>query len=144
MAEEIQGKGSNIHYAEQEFKKYADEKKWQYKNIIVSIFDVDTIVHSEYFSHLTYLYCRHPRPERSSFQPLTLYNNNIWESPSVLRVMAFGTTFWIMFSLARLDSLVTFSSHSMSYQAIVDCGGHAKDIVSEDSRIFFQCWLRYD
>lgn len=120
------------------------KKKWDYKSIIVSVFDIDTVIHPQYFSHLTYMYCSHPRPERSSFQPLTLYNNNIWESPSVLRIMAFGTSFWILFSLARLDNLVTFSSHSLSFQAIVDCGGHAKNIVSEDSRIFFQCWLRYD
>ncbi len=143
LLDEIPGKGSNIHHAEMEFKKYADEKKWDYKNIIASVFDVDTVVHPEYFAHLSYMYCLHPRPHRSSFQPITLYNNNLWESPSVLRVMSFGTTFWMLFSLARLDNLVTFSSHSMSFQAIMDVGGHAKNIVSEDSRIFFQCWLHY-
>ena len=26
----------------------------------------------------------------------------------------------------------------------MDCGGHSKDIISEDSRIFYQCWLRYN
>ncbi|OGH94371.1 MAG: hypothetical protein A2538_01020 [Candidatus Magasanikbacteria bacterium RIFOXYD2_FULL_41_14] len=141
LAGEIPGKGSNINYAESEFKKYADARAWKYIDIIVSIFDIDTVVHPQYFSHLTYLYCVHPNPARSSFQPVTLYNNNLWESPSVLRVMAFGTTFWMLFSVARLDNMVTFSSHSMSFQAIVDCGGHARDVVSEDSRIFFQCWL---
>lgn len=144
LPDEIPGKGSNIHYAELEFKKYADQHNWRYEDIIISVFDVDTVVHPEYFAHLTYMYCRHPRPERSSFQPVTLYNNNLWESPAVLRVMAFGTSFWMLFSLARLDNLVTFSSHSMSFKAALESGGHAKDIVSEDSRIFFQCWLRYD
>lgn len=143
LAGEIPGKGSNIHHAEKEFKKYADARNWRYADIILSVFDVDTIVHPQYFAHLSYMYCRHPRPERSSFQPVTLYNNNLWESPSVLRIMAFGTSFWMLFSLARLDNLVTFSSHSMSFQAALESGGHAKDIVSEDSRIFFQCWLRY-
>ena len=141
---EIPGKGSNINYAEKKFKEYINKKGWNYANVIVSIFDIDTVVHPKYFAHLTYIYCLHPRPERSSFQPLVLYNNNIWESPSFLRIMAFGTSFWILFSLARLDNMVTFSSHSMSYKAIDECGGHAKDIVSEDSRIFFQCWLRHN
>ena len=143
LSGEIIGKGSNVHYAEFEFKKYADEKGWKYEDIIISVFDIDTIVHPEYFAHLGYLYLSHPNPTRSSFQPITLYNNNIWESPAVLRIMAFGTTFWMLFSLSRLDNLVTFSSHSMSFKAVMDCGGHAKDIVSEDSRIYFQCWLRY-
>lgn len=141
---EIAGKGSNIHHAEFEFKKYADAKGWAYENIIISVFDVDTVAHPEYFAHLNYMYCRHPNPTHSSFQPVTLYNNNLWESPAVLRIMAFGTSFWMLFSMARLDNLVTFSSHSMSFKAAMDCGGHAKDIVSEDSRIFFQCWLRYN
>jgi len=144
LLDEIPGKGSNIHHAEKEFKKYVDAKNWNYRDIIVSVFDVDTVVHPQYFAHLTYMYCLHPRPERSSFQPVTLYNNNLWESPSILRIMSFGTTFWMLFSLARLDNLVTFSSHSMSFKAIMDVGGHAKKIVSEDSRIFFQCWLHYN
>ena len=140
---EIPGKGSNIHHAEWEFKKYADARGWQYIDIIASVFDIDTIVHPEYFAHLSYLYNKHPRPDHSSFQPLTLYNNNLWESPAIIRIMAFGTSFWMLFSLARLDNLITFSSHSMSFKAIMDCGGHSKDIVSEDSRIFYQCWLQY-
>ncbi len=144
LPDEIPGKGSNIHYAEYEFKKYADQRGWKYENIIISVFDVDTVIHPQYFAHLTFMYCRHPNPTRSSFQPVTLYNNNLWESPAVLRIMAFGTSFWMLFSLARLDTMVTFSSHSMSFKAAMDCGGHAKDIVSEDSRIFFQCWLRYN
>jgi cellulose synthase/poly-beta-1,6-N-acetylglucosamine synthase-like glycosyltransferase len=144
LPDEIPGKGSNIHNAEMEFKKYADRHGWNHADIIASIFDIDTIVHPQYFAHLTYLYHKHPRPERSSFQPLTLYNNNLWQSPSILRIMAFGTSFWMLFSLARLDNLITFSSHSMSFKAIMDCGGHSKDIVSEDSRIFYQCWLRYN
>lgn len=141
LSGEIPGKGSHLNWMEKQFRKYADERGWKYENIIASSFDVDTIVHPEYFAHLTYMYCRHPRPEHSSFQPITLYNNNLWESPSVLRIMAFGTTFWTMFSLARVDNMVTFSSHSMSFAALVKCGGHAKDIVSEDSRIFYQCWF---
>ena len=142
LPDEIPGKGSNINYSESRFKMYADKRGWQYINIITSVFDIDTVVHPQYFAHLTYLYCKHPDPSKSSFQPITLYNNNLWESPSVLRVMAFGTSFWMLFSVARLDNLVTFSSHSMSFQAIVDCGGHARNIVSEDSHIFFQCWLK--
>ncbi len=143
LSGEIPGKGSNIHYAEKQFQGYADARGWNYDDIIMSVFDIDTIVHPEYFAHLAYMYSSHPRPTHSSFQPVTLYNNNLWESPAILRIMALGTSFWMLFSLARLDNLVTFSSHSMSFRAAVDCGGHTKSIVSEDSRIFFQCWLRY-
>lgn len=140
---EIPGKGSNLNYSEQEVQRYIDENGWPYEDVIVTIFDIDTICHPQYFAYLTYLYCTHPRPTRTSFQPVALYNNNMWESPAVLRVMAFGTTFWLMTALARQDALVTFSSHSMSWRALVDAGFHEKRIVSEDSRIFYQCLLAY-
>lgn len=144
LPDEIVGKGSNLHYSEQEVRKYVDRRGWKYANVICTIFDIDTVCHPQYFAYLTYLYCTHPRPTHSSFQPIALYNNNMWESPAILRIMAFGTTFWIMTALARQDALVTFSSHSMSFQAIVDAGYHEKRIVSEDSRIFYQCLLAYD
>ncbi|MFA7244598.1 MAG: hypothetical protein WC070_00245 [Candidatus Magasanikbacteria bacterium] len=144
LSDETPGKGSNLHYSEQEVKKFIDKQDWDYDNVIVTVFDIDTICHSQYFAYLTYLYCTVEKPTRTSFQPVALYNNNMWESPSILRIMAFGTTFWSMTSLARQDALVTFSSHSMSFRAIVDAGFHEKRIVSEDSRIFYQCLLAYD
>jgi hypothetical protein len=144
LGDEIPGKGSNLHYSEKQIKKYLDEQRYDYSNVIATIFDIDTVCHKSYFAYLTYLYCTHNNPTRSSFQPIALYNNNIWESPSILRIMAFGTTFWLFTSLARQDSLVTFSSHSMSFKAIVDVGFHEKRIVSEDSRIFYQCFLEYN
>ncbi|MDP2693063.1 MAG: glycosyltransferase family 2 protein [bacterium] len=144
LLDEIPGKGSNMHYAEREMHKYVDQKGWNYDNVIVTIFDIDTVCDKYYFSYLTYLYCTNSAPTRTSYQPVALYNNNMWESPSVLRVMAFGTTFWLMTALAQQDSLVTFSSHSMSFRALVDAGFHDKRIVSEDSRIFYQCFLAYN
>ncbi|MBT3817506.1 MAG: hypothetical protein HOE80_03605 [Candidatus Magasanikbacteria bacterium] len=141
---EIPGKGSNLHYAERQMKKYIDKKQWKHEKVIATIFDIDTICHIQYFAYLTYLYCTHPTPTRTSFQPIALYNNNIWDSPAPLRIMSFGTTFWTFTSLARQDALVTFSSHSMSWKAIVDVGFHEKRIVSEDSRIFYQCFLHYN
>ncbi len=144
LSDEIPGKGSNLHYAEKEMKKYIDARGWNYDDIIVTVFDIDTVCHPQYFAYLTYLYSTHPHPTRSSYQPVALYNNNMWDSPAVLRVMAFGTTFWMLTSLARQDSLVTFSSHSMSWRALADAGFHDKRIVSEDSRIFYQCLLAYD
>lgn len=58
--------------------------------------------------------------------------------------MAFGTTFWMLSELTRPQRLWTFSSHCMSLQALVDVGYWQKNIVSEDSRIFLQSFMRYD
>jgi hypothetical protein len=45
--------------------------------------------------------------------------------------------------LARSERMWTFSSHSMSWRSLVDVGFWETDMVSEDSRIFLQCLLRY-
>ena len=144
LSNETPGKGSNLNYSERLVKEYVDRQDWKYEDVVVTVFDIDTICHEQYFAYLTYLYCTVENPTRTSFQPVALYNNNMWESPAILRIMAFGTTFWMMTSLARQDALVTFSSHSLSFEALVKAGFHEKRIVSEDSRIFYQCLIAHD
>lgn len=143
LSDEIPGKGSNLNYAGREVKKIIDAEKIPYADIIVSALDIDTVIHPQYFAYLSYLYATTPNPTRSSYQPIALYNNNLWDAPAPVRVAAFGTTFWLMTELAKTDHLVTFSSHSMSFQALADVGFWQKDIVSEDSRIFLQCLVHY-
>lgn len=141
---EVKGKGANIHYAGRAAKDHVDELGLPYRNVIVSSFDIDTCVHPQYFSYLTYHYLTHPDPTHASFQPIPLFNNNIWDSPAFMRIASFGTTFWLMTEQLRPERLFTFSSHSMSFKALVDVGFWQNDIVTEDSRIFLQCFLHYD
>ncbi|NQU83480.1 MAG: glycosyltransferase family 2 protein [Parcubacteria group bacterium] len=140
---ELAGKGSNTNYMGHHAKKVVDELNIPYEDIVVSTFDVDTWAHDQYFSCLTYTYLTVPNPTRTAYQPIALYGNNIWDVSAPVRVAAFGTTFWLMMELARPERLVTFSSHSMSFKALVEVGFWHKDIVSEDSRIFFQGLLHY-
>lgn len=142
--DELPGKGSNVHYMEQKLKEYIDIEQLPYENIIVSCFDIETIPHQQYFAYLTYKYLTHPNPTHASYQPLVLYNNNIWESHPIIRVVASATTFWLLTDMSRSERLLTFSSHSMPWKMIVDVGGHDKTIVSEDSRICLQAIVRYD
>ncbi len=143
MSGEIPSKGSNINYAGWKAKALIDELGFDYKKIIVSAFDIDTLVHPEYFGYLTYKYITSPDPTRHSFQPIVIYANNIWTSGAIIRVVSFGTTFWLMNELAHPERLITFSSHSMSFAALVDVGFWDKNVVSEDSRIFLQCLIKY-
>ncbi len=143
LPEEIKGKGSNLNWAGHQVTPQLLEMGLDPDNIIVSSFDIDTVVHPQYFSCLTYLYLTVPEPTRSSYQPIALYNNNLWESPAPVRVAMFGTTFWLMTELSRPEGMMTFSSHSMSLRMLMDVDYWQKDIVSEDSRIFLQGLLKY-
>lgn len=141
---EIRGKGSNLYHAGYEVKKYIDESGFDYKKIIVSTFDIDTLSHPDYFAYLTHKFISHKNPHRASFQPMAFYHNNIWESDVITRIVANSTTFWLLTDLARPERLFTFSSHSMSWQALVDIGFWQNNIVTEDSRIFLQCLIHYN
>ena len=142
---ELAGKGSNINYAGKKAKEEViDRAGIDYKKIIVSAFDVDTVVWPEYFSRLTYVYLSVPRPERKSFQPVPFYINNIWRAPAIARVISFSATFWHTLQQDRPERMTTFSSHSMSFSALLDVDFWQANMVSEDSRIFWQCFLRYD
>lgn len=142
--DEIPGKGSNLNYAGHQIQHEIERLNIPFERIIASTFDVDTVVHPEYMAYLTHEYLTVPDPTHAAYQPIALYNNNMWESPAVLRIMSFGTTFWLLFALARPDTVTTFSSHSMSFKTLVDVGFWQKDVVSEDSRIFLQAFLHYN
>lgn len=140
---ELPGKGSNTHFAAKKAQGLVDELGLNYDKVIVSNFDIDTCVHPQYFSYLTYKYLTHPNPTRASYQPIAIYNNNVWESNPIVRVVASSTTFWLFTDLSRPERLFTFSSHSMSFRALVDVGFWDPTIVTEDSRIFLQGLVRY-
>ena len=139
------GKGSNICWAGELAKKEIVEKfKLSQEKILVSAFDIDTIIESQYFLILAYNFLTAKDPLRSSFQPVPVYNNNIWQAPFFSRVAAVSGTFWQMMQQERPERLATFSSHSMTFKALNDVGFWQKNMVSEDSRIFWNCFLYYN
>ncbi len=141
---EVAGKGANIAFAGRQIQKEIDRLGLPYDRILVSTFDADAIAHRQYFSYLTVSFLGHPNRLRTSYQPVPLFHNNVWDALALTRVVATSTTFWLLGETMRPDRLFTFSSHSMPWQALVDVGFWQTDVVSEDSRIFLQCYLRYD
>ena len=142
---EIAGKGSNETWAGNKVKKEViDPLGIPYHNIIVSCFDVDTQVFPQYFACLTYHYLTSPNPTRSSFQPIPLYLNNLWESPFFSRVVSSSNVFWQMMQQQRPEKIVTYSSHSMSFKALAEMDFWQTNVVSEDAGIFWKSFLFYD
>lgn len=141
---ELAGKGSNETWAGRKAKDLIDDLRIPYENIIVSVFDGDTQVYSDYFGCLTYHFLKAEKPYRSSFQPIPIFNNNIWDTPALSRVVATSCTFWQMMQQERPERLATFSSHAMSFKAIVEMDFWNVKNISEDSRIFWKSLLFYD
>jgi len=145
IAGEIIGKGSNIAYAiEQARISLLDAYQIQYEDVMVSAFDMDTVVYKDYFLCITWHFLTAENPYRVSFQPVPLYNNNMWEAPALSRVVATSGTFWQMIQQERPEKLATFSSHAVSFKTLYEIGYWQKNMVSEDSRIFWNAFLAYD
>lgn len=141
---ELKGKGANQAWAAAELKRLViDPRNLDYDLILLSVFDADTVVSSHYFYCLVYHFLTVASPYRSSFQPVPVYHNNLWQAPFFARVAAFSNTFWQMMQQLRPEKLATYSSHSMTWRALVDIGFWSTNMVSEDSRIFWHCFCYY-
>lgn len=142
---EIKGKSSNDAWAAARVReRVIDKLKIPYDKIIYSSFDSDTQAYPKYFSCVAYHFLTVEKPTRTSYQPIPLYNNNIWEAPSFSKTTALTNVFWETICQERPEKLTSFSSHSMSFKALVDVGYKQKNMVNEDSRIFWQCFFKYD
>ncbi|MBM3257446.1 MAG: glycosyltransferase family 2 protein [Candidatus Liptonbacteria bacterium] len=167
---EIPGKGANIAWATQRAKEelidplIRRENKneyehnshshplssrshptntFSYENVLVSAFDIDTQAPPQYFARLTHAYLTTPDPLHAIYQPIPLFTNNIYEAPLLARIVTFSATFWQMMQQARPERLTTFSSQSVPLKVLNDVGFWHRDVVSEDSRIFWQAFLHY-
>jgi cellulose synthase/poly-beta-1,6-N-acetylglucosamine synthase-like glycosyltransferase len=145
LPDEIPGKGSNLAFAAREAKeKILDANGIKYEDVLVSAFDIDTRVYPQYFLCLAWHFLTCENPYRSSFQPVPIYANNVWDAPAPSRVVATSGTFWQMIQQERPERLATFSSHSLSFKALYEIGYWQKNMVNEDSRIFWNALLHYD
>lgn len=143
LPNEIPGKGSNETWAAREARKLIDTRGIPYERVLVSSLDSDTQVYREYFGVVTHTFVTCKNPQRSSFQPIPLFVNNIFTAPALARVIAFSSSFWQLIQQSRPERLTTFSSHTMPFAALMQIGFWHTDVVSEDSHIFWQCFLHY-
>ena len=139
---ELAGKGSNGTWAAEQVRtQVLDPHGIRYNHTLVSIFDIDTVVYPDYFNCLVWHFMTAPRPLKSSFQPVPIFNNNMWEAPAIARVVAMSSTFWEMIQQERPERMATFSSHSVSFQALYEIGYWQTNMVSEDSRIYWNLMI---
>ena len=141
---EARVKGANITYAAKSAARYFEEKEIPFECVVVSCFDADTVVSPDYFACLTYHFMVYPDRNRASFQPIPVYHNNIWEVPAFSRVLDIGSSFFQLIEATNHDQLVTFSSHSMSFKALVEVGYWPVDMISDDSAIFWKSLIHFD
>jgi hypothetical protein len=142
-AGEMKCKASNAAFAARYLMGYFDERKIDYKRVIFSNFDCDTVAHPEYFAALTYAFITDPKRLQRAYQPIPVYHNNLWDTNAFVRLAVTGSSFWHLYQSTRRE-MVTFSSHSESFDTLVKVGFWPLNMISEDSVIYWKCLSYFD
>lgn len=141
---EVKAKGANVKWAAKYLQKWVEERNIPFENVIVTTCDADTRIHPKYFAALSYKYITNPNRTRRSFQPIPLYNNNIWQAPAISRIIAFGNSFWQLIEATRPWRLINFSTHAMSLQTLIEMDFWDTSVVNEDSRQYWRAYFKFN
>lgn len=144
MTGEVIGKGGNVTFAGRRLQRYLEEAKIDPLNVLVTTLDSDNRPDKQYFGALTYTYCSTEEPKHASYQPVTMYLNNIWDAPAPMRVIATGNSFWNVVLSLRPHLLRNFSAHAQPMAALIDTDFWSVRTIVEDGHQFWRTWFRYD
>lgn len=141
---EVIGKGGNVTFAGRRLEKYLKEQEIDPARVLVTTLDSDNRPDKQYFGALTYTYCSTEEPKYSSYQPITMYTNNIWDAPAPMRVIATGNSFWNIVLSQRQHLLRNFSAHAQPMSALIDTDFWSVRTIVEDGHQYWRTFFRYD
>jgi len=141
---EIIGKGGNITYAARELQKYLEQEDIDPLRAPVTTLDADNRPDKKYLAALSYVYSLCQDPLRASFQPVSIYNNNIWDAPAPMRVVATGSSFFNIVLSLRPHALRNFSAHAQSMAGLIQTDFWSVRTIVEDGHQFWRSYFRFD
>lgn len=144
LPDEVVGKGGNITYAGHFLKSWLDNQSIAHSDVIVTTLDSDNRPHETYFDYVTYEYIVHEDRKYLSYQPISLFLNNIWDAPAPMRVVATGNSFWNIISSMRPHTLRNFASHSQPMDALVEMNFWSKRTIVEDGHQYWRSYFHFD
>ena len=135
---EIIGKGPNLTYAGHAVAAYVQEHQLPVENIIVTSLDSDNRMAPKYLDSVAYEFIVHPNRQRISYQPVSLFMNNIWDAPAPSRVIAVSNSFFNVISTMRPHALRNFASHSQPLGALEAMNFWSKRTIVEDGHQYWR------
>ena len=144
IKDEVIGKGGNITFAGHYLKEWLPKQSIEYKNVIITTLDSDNRPHPTYFDNVTYEYIVHEDRKHLSYQPISLFLNNIWDAPAPMRVVATGNSFWNIISSMRPHTLRNFASHSQPMDALVEMDFWSTRTIVEDGHQYWRSYFHFN
>jgi cellulose synthase/poly-beta-1,6-N-acetylglucosamine synthase-like glycosyltransferase len=144
LPNEVIGKGGNITNAGRFLKIWLKDEDIAYKDVIVTTLDSDNRPHPTYFDYVTYEYIVHEDRKHLSYQPVSLFLNNIWDVPAPMRVVATGNSFWNIISSMRPHTLRNFASHSQPMDALEEMDFWSTRTIVEDGHQYWRSYFYFN
>ncbi len=141
---EIIGKGGNITNAGRALQRYLEQQSIDPKKVLVTTLDADNRPDKRYFAALDYLFCIVPKRLRASYQPLPMFTNNIWDAPTLMRVIATGNNLFYIVGSQRPHLARNFSAHAQPMQSLIDMNFWSTRTIVEDGHHFWRSYFCYD
>lgn len=141
---EVKGKGSNITYSAKEALKFIQKNNIPVEDVMVTTLDADNRVHKEYFACVTYNFLKDPDPVHKSFQPISMYFNNIWRVPFFIRSISVGGSFWQMIESTRPYRMRNFSAHAQSLEALIKTNFWSTRTIVEDGHQYWRSYFTFN
>lgn len=144
LPNEVVGKGGNITYAGFFLKDWIRKQGIDYSDVIITTLDSDNRPYPTYFDYVTYEYIVNEDRKRYSYQPISLFLNNIWDAPAPMRIIATGNSFWNIISSMRPHLLRNFASHSQPMDALVEMDFWSTRTIVEDGHQYWRSYFHFD
>lgn len=141
---EIVGKGGNATYAGRALQTYLEAQEIDPLRVVVTTLDADNHPDKQYLACLSYAYSVCPDPVRSSFQPISMYTNNIWDAPAPMRVLATGNSIYNIVLSMRPHAMRNFSAHAQGMASLIQTDFWSVRTIVEDGHQFWRSYFRFD
>ena len=141
---EIVGKGPNLTYAGERLSEYVRKQRIRPENVVVTSLDSDNRMSPKYLDYVAYEFLVRPDRQHYSYQPVSLFMNNIWDAAAPMRVIAISNSFFNVINTMRPHLLRNFASHSQPLAALEGMGYWSRRTIVEDGHQYWRSLFYFE
>ncbi len=142
---EIVGKGPNLTYAGKRLAEYvAKQSDILAENVMVTSLDSDNRMSPRYLDYVAYEFVVRQDRQHYSYQPVSIFTNNIWDAAAPMRVIAISNSFFNIISTMRPHVLRNFASHSQPLAALEGMDFWSKRTIVEDGHQYWRSLFYFE
>ncbi|GAB4446062.1 MAG: hypothetical protein Kow00120_16160 [Anaerolineae bacterium] len=140
---ESTGKAFNEAWAARLVKqRLVDDLGYPIDNLIVTVLDADSRLHTRYLEALTCLFATDPARWRVIWQSPARYHNNVWDVPAPISLLHVYSSAWeTAYLAAPWWFSLPYSTYSISLRLLHEVGYWNAE--PEDQHIFTQCYFHH-